>query len=65
VITREEKEAMLSLTAEIKCRLCVGHEKGFFPLAGQEFRNKVIEYFDELDTEIEKGIIFPPYEVKG
>ena len=60
-LTKEEKKAMLSLTAEIKCRLQATHKKGFFPVAGQEFRNKVIEYFNELDKEIGVGTVFPPY----
>ena len=63
MLSKEEKEAMLSLTAELKCRLSTcEHTKGMFPLAGQEFRNKVIEYFDELNEEIQAGNVFPPYE---
>ena len=62
MLTKEEKEAMLSLTAEIKCRLQAGHKKGFFPVAGQEFRNNVIKYFDIIDKEIEAGTVFPPYK---
>ena len=59
----KEKEILLSVIAEFKCRLSTcEHEKVMFPLAGQEFRNKVIEYFDCIDKEIMSDIFFPPYK---